>query len=103
MAFDVAGSVPPEASVQSVTLSLEMSRAKVGPMTFDLHRLTADWGEGMSDAGGQEGDGTGAEMGDVTWRHTFYDTSEWATLGGDFDSTVSASAVGWRRRSRGSL
>src|SRR5262249_18274687 len=33
---------------------------------------------------------TQAEVGDVTWLHTFYDTSFWNNPGGDFSATSSA-------------
>ena len=46
IAFDIAGNVPAGSIIQSATLTLEMSRTVVGAMTFDLHRLTSDWGEG---------------------------------------------------------
>ncbi len=61
-----------------------------------LHRLTADWGEGASDAPDEEGGGTSAEPGDATWLHSFYDSEPqlatfWAAEGGDYDGTSSAS------------
>ena len=51
----------------------------------------SDWGEGSSDAGGQEGKGTTAATGDATWVHSFYDTHTWSTVGGDFEADASAS------------
>lgn len=93
MAFDVAGSVPAGSTIQNATLTLSMTRTVVGAMTFDLRRLTADWGEGASNATGKEGKGDAAEPGDATWRHTFYPDSMWTNPGGDYDDvTVSASA-----------
>jgi hypothetical protein len=93
MAFDVAGGVPAGSIIQSATLTLKVSRTKVGAMTFDLHRLTSDWGEGTSDVGGQEGDGGNPTADDTTWLHTFYPGSLWSNPGGDFDATVSGSAA----------
>jgi len=60
-------------------------------MAFDLHRLTSDWGEGTSNANGQEGAGKAPTTNDTTWIHTFYPGSFWTTPGGDFDLTVSGS------------
>ena len=67
-----------------------MSRTNAGPAPVSLHRATADWGEGTSDAPGQEGDGTDATPSDATWFHTFFDTDFWASIGGDFAPTASA-------------
>jgi hypothetical protein len=61
-------------------------------MTFDLHRVTSNWGQGMSNADGQEGGGAPSTTNDATWIHTFYPGSFWTTAGGDFSATVSASA-----------
>ena len=59
--------------------------------TVELHKLLADWGEGTSDATGEEGQGAPATTNDATWRHRFYDTIFWTTQGGDFSNTVSGS------------
>ena len=91
IAFDVAGSLPSGASVTEVTLTLQMSKTIAGSTQVGLHRLMADWGEGDSQAGGEEGAGTAAEPGDATWLHTFYPTSFWATQGGDFVGAASSS------------
>jgi spore coat protein A len=92
IAFDPATSIPAGSTIQSVTLSLEITRVKNNnEQTISLHRLTADWGEGASDAEGEEGGGAAAEPGDATWLHTFHDTAFWAAEGGDYDGTSSAS------------
>ena len=93
IAFDVAGSVPPAATIDSVTLTLHLSRVSFGApnSTMELHRLLSDWGEGTSDPAFNEGGGAPATTGDATWQHTFFDTSFWTTPGGDFSPTVSAS------------
>jgi hypothetical protein len=56
-----------------------------------LYKVLEDWGEGTSNATGQEGIGATATIGDATWAYTFYNTLSWSTLGGTFSSTVSAS------------
>jgi spore coat protein A len=95
IAFDVAGNIPAGVTITSVSLELRMSRTKAGTETIELHRLLGDWGEGTSNADGQEGGGAPATSGDATWLHMFYDTAFWGTPGGDFTATVSASqAVG---------
>lgn len=93
VAFDVAGNVPSGATIDSATLTLHMSRAAFGatPQTFELNRLLSDWGEGSSDAAFQEGGGVASTQGDATWRHTFYATQFWSTVGGDFVAQASAS------------
>ena len=59
--------------------------------TTSLYRLLSDWGEGASNPFGPEGQGVAAQPGDATWIHTFFDTQTWATAGGDYAGTVSAS------------
>jgi hypothetical protein len=94
LAFDIAGSIPPGSTITAVTLSLTMSRTLTDDArTTELHKLLADWGEGTSDAQGEEGDGAAATPNDATWRHRFFDTIFWTTQGGDFSATVSASQL----------
>lgn len=93
LAFDVAGSIPPGATINSVTLRLNMSMTISGPQEMTLHRVVSNWGEGASDAFGNEGSGAPAEAGDATWRHTFFDTQFWSGPGGDFAAGPSAMAV----------
>jgi hypothetical protein len=94
LAFDIAGNIPPGSTITAVTLSLTMSRTLTDTQrTTELHKLLADWGEGTSDAQGEEGDGAPATLNDATWRHQFFDTIFWTTQGGDFSPTVSASQL----------
>ena len=58
--FDIAGSIPAGSTIESVTLTLNMSKTSSGTQTIELHRLLADWGEGSSDAPSNEGGGTSA-------------------------------------------
>ena len=92
LAFDVSA-VPEGSTITSVTLTLNMSQTIVGPQTIELHRASADWGEGASHAKGQEGGGADALLGDATWLHTFFDTDFWTTPGGDFNPVASGSTV----------
>jgi hypothetical protein len=92
LAFDIAGSIPAGSTITGVTLSMNMSRAPINvAYPVELHKLLADWGEGTSQASGEEGDGAPATPNDATWRHRFFDTIFWAAQGGDFSATVSAS------------
>ena len=91
LAFDVAGNLPAGATVVSATLVLEVNMASGGPLSIELHRVSADWGESTSSsAGGGGGTGAASKQGDVTWIHRFYPTIFWANAGGDFSPVVSA-------------
>lgn len=92
IAFDLS-SIPAGATIESVSLHLYMTQASGGATNVSMHRLLADWGEGISSSGnGGAGGGGGApsETGDATWIHRFYNTTNWATAGGDFNATASA-------------
>jgi len=95
LAFDIATNVPAQATIDSVKLTLNMSRTKPGGGSppISMHRLTKDWGEGGSDAPVNEGQGTTAQIGDATWLHAFYNTVVWTSPGGDFQATPSAALV----------
>jgi hypothetical protein len=91
LAFDIAGNIPAGSTILGVTLSLNMSRTGLDDaQNVELHKMLADWGEGTSLAPGEEGTGAPATTNDATWRHRFFDTIFWATEGGDFSATVSA-------------
>ncbi len=91
LAFDVAGIIPAGATISSVSLTLNMSRTAAGSATVSLNRVLSDWGEGTSNASSQEGQGAPSRSGDATWIHTFFNTNQWTSAGGDFFSTASAS------------
>ncbi|MCG3125220.1 MAG: hypothetical protein CHACPFDD_00036 [Phycisphaerae bacterium] len=93
IAFDVAGALPAGATVTSVQLTLHLSKTVSGPVPVELHRALQDWGEGASDAAGEEGRGIAAEPGDATWDFRFYDTDAWSAGGGDFAAAASAMAL----------
>jgi spore coat protein A len=93
LAFDVAGALPAGSVINSVTLTLYMSRSRTQNQTVSLHRVLADWGEGTSHASGEEGAGATATTDDATWSHRLWPTEFWTTPGGDFAATASASAV----------
>lgn len=93
IAFAVADSLPSNATVDSVVLTLNMSRTIVGPTPTSLHRVLAEWGEGSSDASccaPEEGAGSPATVGDATWAFRLFRSSAWTAPGGDFVATPSA-------------
>lgn len=88
-------SIPAGSTIQSATLTMTVSRSISGALDMSLHTVNNSWGEGASDAPGQEGTGTTAQNGDATWLHRFYPTQLWQQPGGDYRSTPSATtAVG---------
>jgi len=97
IAFDIAGNIPAGATISSVSLRLNMSRTAAGPATVSLHEVLADWGQGSSDAQGNEGGGIDSASGDATWVHRFFDAESWEKPGGDFSEAASAgTTVGGR-------
>ena len=91
LVFDIAGNIPAGSTIMDVFLTLHMSRTVAPNQTVNLHRVLADWGEGTSNAGGQEGGGAASTTGDATWIHKFFNTVSWMVPGGDFMGTISAS------------
>jgi hypothetical protein len=91
LAFDIADAIGPGATIVSASLTLTL--IQVSPLgaqeDHTLHRILADWGEGASFAFG--GTGAPAMEGDATWLHTYFSDELWASPGGDFVSTISAS------------
>ena len=91
--FDFS-TLPPNAVVQSVTLTLIVTKVAGGvpvASVFDLHRLLVDWKEGT----GTGLFGLGAKPGETTWATRFYPSTPWTQPGGaaqsDFSDVVSAS------------
>ena len=92
IAFDLSD-VPSGATVNSATLRLFMSKTRTGTQTIAAHRLLADWGEGTSDADGEEGSGAASTPGDATWVHAFYANQLWVNQGGHLAATPSAATA----------
>ena len=92
IAFDLT-SIPTNATITGVTLSMFLSMTHGGSATVSLSKALRDWGEGASDAGEPGGFGIQAETNDATWLHTFYDTSFWTAPGGDFSAVTSATTT----------
>ena len=90
MLFDVAGNLPADAVINSVSLEVGVVRSPSGVVasTFDLNRLTASWGEGTGQAEG----GVPAGPDAASWNDRFGSSgSPWNTPGGDFWSVPSGS------------
>ena len=88
--FNVADAIPAGATIESVSLSLNMNKTKGGSFNLGIHTLNADWGEGSSDNGSREGGGAPATKNDATWTQSFFDSLSWANPGADFNATADA-------------
>ena len=63
---------------------MEMTRTTAEETAASIYRVLSDWGEGASDAAGNEGGGAIASAGDATWVHSFFASGFWDLIGGDF-------------------
>jgi hypothetical protein len=93
IAFDIAGNIPGGSTIQSVALTLNVSKTSGTAIDVDLRAAMQDWGEGTSMASAGEGGGDLATPGDATWVHTFFDTQFWTSQGGDFVGNPSATVT----------
>ena len=87
--FDVS-SIPANATITGVQLKLTGSKQSANGIK--VHRVTASWSEGTSNASGEEGGGATASINSSTWAFSNYNTVAWQNLGGDYTTTPSASA-----------
>jgi hypothetical protein len=93
--FDVAGQLPPNAVVQSATLTVTVVLIPPGPVasTFDLRRVLVDWTEGT----GIGLVGSPAKPGEATWDDRVYPSMPWSMPGGaisnEFSEVVGASTL----------
>ncbi len=92
ISFDVASAVPSGATITDVQLRLNRNKGQASH-SVSIHRLITDWGEGTRDASSNEGNGGSANSGDATWVNTFLGSSNWASPGGDFVGSASASVT----------
>jgi hypothetical protein len=91
MEFDVSA-IPAGSSITSVQLRLQLVKAaSASGSSMSLHPLLGDWGEGTAnDLTGGGGGGAASLAGDATWLDQFKGSDPWATPGGDFVETPSA-------------
>lgn len=87
--FDLS-SIPAGSVINSVSLTLRVTRTSAGPEPVNIHRALSQWGEGTSNAGGQGGQGAPPTTGDCTWSYAMWPSTLWNTPGGDFSPVVSA-------------
>ena len=93
LAFDVAAQLPPGSRITRVSLTMRVSQTISGEQFVKLHPVTADWGQGTSNAGSSnDGSGAPSTPNDATWRHTFFPNQRWTNAGGDFAAAVDATA-----------
>lgn len=87
--FDIRNNIPVDATITSAELQVFMSDPdQIAPKNVYLTRVLKDWGQGASNADGNEEEGTDAVTSDATWLHRFYPqlASKWDSPGGDFVS-----------------
>jgi MYXO-CTERM domain-containing protein len=89
VAFDVS-IIPAGSTIQGASLTLYASRGSGDGLDLALHEVLAPWGEGTSNAGGEEGQSAAATPGDPTWTYRVFDTATWTAEGGDFAAAASA-------------
>lgn len=98
--FDIVGNIPVGATINSVSLSLQINRTQdTAAATMALHPVTQDWGEGGIDCIARGDAGKGSEIkpedgsGHASWISAKYQQVLWTTPGGDFGAaSASASA-----------
>ncbi len=86
--FELAGVIPANAVIQSVSLRLYQDANNADQRLVSVHRLLDDWGEGTSFSTG--GAGAAATVGDATWLYSFYPQIFWSHEGGNFTGQSSA-------------
>ncbi|MDB6015893.1 MAG: hypothetical protein JWR19_382 [Pedosphaera sp.] len=90
--FNIAGSIPTNAIINSVSLTLNVTAAASQSATFELHPMLASWLEGNKT--GQLG--APATTGEATWNNRAAPGTAWGAAGGlagtDFSATSGGSA-----------
>jgi len=92
LAFDLAGNVPAGAAIETALLRVTVTRTISGSQTATAHRIERDWGEGTTNAGGEEGAGAASTANSATWVHAFFDGQNWDSPGGDYEPGTLTSA-----------
>ncbi len=82
--FDIAGALPAGAEITAVSLQVTAANTQGTNNPATIYRLTEDWLEGATNAGGSEGSGAAAAVGDTTWASRNFNTVAWTTPGGTF-------------------
>ncbi len=85
ISFDVAAAnIPDGATILDVVLTMNLAQTTGGAAAVGVHRLLKGWGEGFSDAAGNETEGAAAGAMDATWLFSRFDGVTWSNAGGDF-------------------
>ena len=107
LAFDIANAnIPDGSTIIDVVLTMNLSQTMGGAAAVSVHRLLQSWGEGTSDASGNELDGADGAAGDATWLFSRFDSLAWKNPGGDFGSasaSVTARQLGAYEWSSGQM
>ena len=107
IAFDVAAAgIPDGSTILDVVLTMNLAHSTGGSTSVAVHRSLRSWGEGFTDAAGNEIDGARTNGFDATWMFPQFGGTAWSKLGGDFASasaTVTAGALGAYEWSGGDL
>jgi spore coat protein A len=93
--FDVGAQIPAGSIINSVTLSMAVTRgSNHADATMTLHLVTTPWGEG-TDGCGTRGGGQGdpAVNGAATWNSAMHNQTAWGSPGGDYDAIASGSTL----------
>lgn len=83
--------IPAGATITAATLTIYTNKTAPNATGIELHKVNSDWGEGTSDAAGNEASGAPATTGDATWSQRMFPSTSWSVGGGDF---VAASSGG---------
>lgn len=93
--FDLAAAAIPDGStIIDAVLSLNLADSLGGSTAVSLHRVDAPWGEGASNASGDETSGADAEHIDATWTFATWGGQRWDQPGGDFSGLSATTVIG---------
>jgi hypothetical protein len=97
--FDIAANLPPNATIQSVSLDLTVVKTLTpDAYSFSLHRVMRDWGEGtgVSPTSGTDGGSVGSPAlnGEATWLARFHPDVLWSLPGAAAPADYAADVSG---------
>jgi glucose/arabinose dehydrogenase len=85
--------IPAGITLTSATVTLRVTKQIAQDFVFGLHKMSADWGEGTSNASEPGGTGATATTNDATWNHRFYSGTLWTSAGAEGSYAATASAT----------
>lgn len=93
--FDVGtGTIPEGSVVIDAVLTLNVGFSEGGSVGVSAQRIISAWGEGGSDAPGNETTGGAAQQFDATWLYSSFDGEFWNTPGGDIAGGATTAEIG---------